>query len=379
MSRAALVVAAKRSAVVPRGGAFAGLEVDALAAPVITACLDAAGLQADRVDDLLLGNALYGGGNPARRVGLFAGLPQRVPGITLDRQCTSGLDAVLLAARLVESGAADCVVAGGVESFSRAPIRMRRPVAPDELPAAYARPPFTPWPERDPEMAEAAADLAALQGISTERQIGWTCRSHAAALTAVKAGRLGSELVGVEDVAADTYARALTPGICRRSKRLAGDEATGVRAATAAVEADAAAVCLIVSRDLARNVSGPVLQVLDGLSIGSDPTLPGLAPVGATQALLARRAIGAEQIAVAEVMEAYAAQAIACVDGIGLDPSVVNRGGGALARGHPIGASGAILAVRLYHELKTERPGSLGLATIAAAGGLATSLLVARA
>src|SRR5690606_22316959 len=146
-------------AVVPRGGAFAGLEVDALAAPVITACLDAAGLQADRVDDLLLGNALYGGGNPARRVGLFAGLPQRVPGITLDRQCTSGLDAVLLAARLVESGAADCVVAGGVESFSRAPIRMRRPVAPDELPAAYARPPFTPWPERDPEMAEAAADL----------------------------------------------------------------------------------------------------------------------------------------------------------------------------------------------------------------------------
>src|SRR5690606_37799028 len=162
-----------------------------------------------RVDDLLLGNALYGGGNPARRVGLFAGLPQRVPGITLDRQCTSGLDAVLLAARLVESGAADCVVAGGVESFSRAPIRMRRPVAPDELPAAYARPPFTPWPERYPEMAEAAADLAALQGISTERQIGWTCRSHAAALTAVKAGRLGSELVGVEDVAADTYARAL--------------------------------------------------------------------------------------------------------------------------------------------------------------------------
>ncbi|MEP0406120.1 MAG: beta-ketoacyl synthase N-terminal-like domain-containing protein, partial [Roseibium sp.] len=156
-----LILAARRTAVAPRGGAFRALQADELAAPVIEALLLDSGVERASVDHVIFGNALYGGGNPARLAALRAGLPDCVPALTLDTQCCSGLDAILMASHLVRSGAARCVIAGGMESYSRAPIRMHRPATSKEEPVAYDRPSFAPFPERDPDLTVAAADLAA--------------------------------------------------------------------------------------------------------------------------------------------------------------------------------------------------------------------------
>jgi acetyl-CoA C-acetyltransferase len=375
----AFIVAARRTAVAPRGGAFAGVEAAELAAAPIRAVLADAGIPADAIDDMILGNALYGGGNPARLAALFAGLPDDTPALTLDTQCCAGLDAVMLAATRVAAGEASAIVAGGVESFSRAPIRMRRPTSKDEAPQEYARPPFTPWPARDPDMIEAAAALAWARGITRATQEAFAVESHRKARAAA-GDALAREIVPVAALARDAFTRELTPGLCARLPALAGDDAHAVSAATVAVEADAAAALLVVSEDVAARLAAPgrAIRVLGGARHGGDPTMPGLAPIAAARAALARYGMAAEDVAVAEIMEAFAAQAIACIDGLALEPARVNRGGGALARGHPIGASGAVLAVRLWHELQREDAGALGLAAIAAAGGLGSALAMRR-
>jgi acetyl-CoA C-acetyltransferase len=349
------LIAARRTAVVPRGGALARLSLEELAAPVLLACLADAGVSPAAVDEVILSNALGAGGNPARRVALAAGLPERVAGLTIDRQCAGGLDAILLAGALIGSGAAEVVLAGGVESYSRRPLRLA--TDPDGGAAVpYDEAPFTPWPDRNPGMAEAAEALARRLDIGRARQEAWAAASHARALKA----DLSAEIVPVSGVAADAFPRHLTPGLLSRARVVRGS----ITAATAAVAADAAALCLVVSDRVAQ---GRGLAILSGATVGGDPTEPGLAPLAA----IARIWSGAP-LAVAEIMEAYAVQAIAVVEGAGIDPAVVNPGGGGLARGHPVGASGAILAVRLFHEL---RSGS-GLAAIAAAGGIGTALLV---
>ena len=353
----AWIVAGRRTAVVPRGGAFARLSLEGLAAPVIAACLADAGIGVGEVDEVIVANALGAGGNPARVVALAAGLPERVAGLSIDRQCAGGLDAVLLARALVESGAAEVVVAGGVESYSRRPLRFRTDPE-GGAPVAYDQPAFTPWPERDPGMVEAAAGLAERLGISRAAQDGWAVDSHRKALAAEMA-----EIVPVAGQVRDGFARVLRAA--GRAKVLHGT----VTVANAAVAADAAAFVVVVSARRARG-----LRIVGGVTLGGRPEEPGLAPVAAIAQVLARAGVRADQVAVAEVMEAYAVQAIACVQGAGLDPARVNMGGGALARGHPIGASGAILAVRLLHQLR----GGYGLAAIAAAGGIGTALLVER-
>lgn len=345
------VIAARRSAVAPRGGAFRDLPVEALATPVIAALLSDAGLMPDQVDEVILSNAIGTGGNPARRVALAAGLPDRVAGLTVDRQCAGGLDALLLAGALVASGMARVVIAGGAESYSQRPER--------RMPGAarpYEQAPFTPWPDRDPDMAVAAAALADRLGIGRAAQDAWAIASHAKA----RAADLSAEIVPVAGLALDAFARALTPALTARATVICGP----VTAANAAVAADGAAFVLVVAPDIAARA--PRALAFHGQTLGAIPWEPGTAPIAAMRALA-----GPAPPDLAEVMEAYAVQAIACVDGAGLDPATVNRKGGALARGHPVGASGAILAVRLFHDLARGR----GLAAIAAAGGIGTAVM----
>lgn len=377
----AIVIAGKRSAVAPRGGAFADLDVQDIAVPVVHALLRAVDLDPSHIDEIILGNALYGGGNPARLIALAAGVPDHVPALTIDRQCCSGLDAILLAARLIEAGAAHCVLAGGVESYSRSAIRMHRPRGKDEDPVAYDRPPFAPWPERDPDMIAAAATLAEMQRISRGRQSEWAVDSHANATSATRQGLHAAELVGIDraPLSSDAFARTLTVPVAMRAPLLAGSPEYGVSSATTAVEADAAAMVLVVSPDMARRLGiGDGVRILDGATIGGAPELPGLAPIEACRLLLHRLSLEPLDFAAIELMEAFAAQAIACADALALPADRLNRGGGALARGHPIGASGVILMVRLFHELMRQPAQSKGLATIASAGGLASALAVAR-
>jgi acetyl-CoA C-acetyltransferase len=359
----AFVVAARRSAVMPRGGGFATLSVQALAAPVIDACLRDAGIAAGQVDELILSNALGAGGNPARLVALAAGLEERVAGLSLDRQCAGGLDALWLARALIAAGQAEVVLAGGVESYSRRPLRLRTD-SNGGPPAAYDQPPFTPWPDRDPDMAEAADALARRLSISRARQDDWAVQSHARARAA--RDRMAVEIVPICGATADGFTRTLTARVAARARVLTGT----ITAANAAVAADGAAFCLVVSERIARDLPC-ACRIAGGATVGAAPEEPGLAPVAA----IARAMVGRHpDLAAIEIMEAYAVQTIACVEAAGLDPARVNMGGGALARGHPIGASGAVLAVRLFHDLQR----GPGLAAIAAAGGVGSALVLER-
>lgn len=355
------ILAARRTAVCPRGGALSEFATHELAAPVIRAVLADAGINASDVDELVLSNGLGAGGNPARVAALAAGLPERVAGLSIDRQCAGGLDAIGLAAALVSSGQARVVIAGGVESYSRRPARARP--LPDGSYEPYDRPPFSPYPERDPEMADAAADLADMLSVSRERQDAWAIESHARARAAT---HLSEEIVPIGEAARDSFTRNLTPKLAARAPRIV----RSITNANAAVAADAAGFCLVVADDIAPDA----LRISGWTSVGGDPACPGLAPVAAIKKLFAARQIAPSDLAHAEIMEAYAVQAIACAESAGISREIINRGGGALARGHPIGASGAVLAVRLATELG--RAPGIGLAAIAAAGGIGTALLL---
>lgn len=370
-----VIIAAKRTAVVPAHGAFRAIEAFDLGAPVIAALIDSAGLSRDDIDEVIFGNALAGGGNVARVAALQADLPQRVAAMTLDTQCCGGLDAIALGAARIASGQARIVIAGGVESFSRAPLRYTRPRGPGETPVYYARPAFTPWPERDPDMIAAAAALAEREDLTRAAQEAFAVDSHRKAMAAQ--ARLSEEIVAVEGAGRDLFTRNLTPQLCARTPVLAGAPAHAVTAATTAIEADGAAALVLVAKEVASGLSDAI-EIAGAQSVGGDPMLPGLAPIAATNRLLHRLGWSAEDIAACEIMEAFAAQAMACARGTHVDPARVNLAGGALARGHPIGASGAVLAVRLWHELRRASAGSRGLAMIAAAGGLGSALALRR-
>ena len=371
----AFIIAGRRTPVAVRNGAFREYEAWELAAPVIQAALNDAGVQAEHVDEVILGNALYGGGNPARMASLAAGLPDGVPASSVDTQCCSGIDAIGLAAAKVQSGLADVVLAGGLESYSRSPIRQRRPKTVGDSPVAYNSPPFSPWPERDPDMLVSAAALAEQRRVSRTAQEAYAVESHRRANTGTSNLEEIVELAGLK---ADEFARRLTPRLCARLKPLAGNDAFGVTAATTAVEADAAAVVVVANKAIAEASSmerWPV-RIMGVKAKGGDTACPALTPIVPASELLAEFGVLPGDVTVTEMMEAFAVQAMLCIEGIGLEPSRVNPRGGALAWGHPIGASGAILAVRLYRALRSGELGDVGLAAIAAAGGLGSAMLL---
>lgn len=348
------IVAARRTPVAPSGGALAHLMPHELAAPVIRAVLADAGIAPEQVDEVIVSNALGGGGNPARMAALAAGLPERVAGLSIDRQCVGGLDAILLADALIRAGAS-IVIAGGAESHSRRPYRLTRPGG-----VAYDRPPFAPLPYRDPDLHEAASRLAEAMGYDRAALDAYAVASHAKAMTHAQSG-----LVPMEGLNRDAFTRALTPALAARARAITGP----ISAANAAVSADGAAF-VVVSRD---PIGPRPVKFVAGVTQGGAPDDPALAPLVAIAALLAPQdgRILRDSLTRIDLMEAYAAQAMATIEKAGFDPGLVNPDGGALARGHPIGASGAVLAVSLYHGLN-----GLGLAAIAAAGGLGTALLL---
>jgi acetyl-CoA C-acetyltransferase len=346
------------------------LELHELAAPVLAAVAADAGLAPADIDEVILGNALGAGGNPARLAALAAGLPERVPAWSLDAQCCAGLDAVVVAASRVRAGDAAAVLAGGVESFSRAPLRARRPKAPGAAAIPYDRPPFSPFPDRDPDMLAAAARLAAERGVTRAAQEAFAIESHARA----RAAGPSPAILPIAGLDRDAFTRSLTPRLAARLPVLAGDPVHGPTAATVAVEADAAAAVLVVAEAHAHALGvRQGLRLLAACRLGGDPAMPPLAPIAAARAALARAGLGVADLAAVEVMEAFAVQAMVFGDDLAIPPAIVGRHGGALARGHPIAASGAILLADLFHRL---RPGERGLVAIAAAGGLGTALVV---
>jgi acetyl-CoA C-acetyltransferase len=381
MTRRAVIIAARRTPVAPRGGGLAHLQADELAALVVRQLIEDAGAESTAVDHVLLGNALYCGGNPARMAALRAGLPETVPALTVDTQCCSGLDAIILGARLIESGAAECVIAGGAESFSRAPLRMHRPAAPEDDPVPYFRPPFAPPPYADPDLAEAAAGLAQSYGVSREAQAEFAVASHEKARAASERISAGLVLCLASELRTDSFTRMLTRRTAMKAPVIAGTESTGLSAATIACEADGAAAVVIVSEDLARKTGAIGLCVTCAASGGGDPATPALTPINLAGCLLAEAGCTAADLTASEIHEAYAVQAMLTAKALSIPSTTLNRLGGGLARGHPIGASGAVLMVQLYCQLNDARhrvPADefRGMALIPAAGGQAAGMLV---
>ena len=393
----ALIAAWARSAVVPHGGAFGLLQAHEIAAPVVQSLLARAGVKPQAVDALVVGNALGAGGNPARMVSLAAGLPERCAALSVDTQCCSGLDAVRMGVALIESGQASVVIAGGVEAWSRAPIRMTRPRHAGEKAQAYERPAFAPNPTQDPDLLLSAARYAASHGFTRTAQDAYAVLSHQRAVA--YQAQVSQEIVAVNGVPHDVYPRPLTPERAARmpiaahtDRQNAGEP--GTHAASPAqgqdcsisrlgvsAKADGAAFVLLLSASACDQLGAQAhARWVSSASIGCAPDTPLLAAQHAALHALERAHLSSGQTLHAmELHDAFAVQGLSFAQALGVSAERINLRGGGLARGHPIGASGAVALVRLLANLAQDAPVSgQGLVAVAGAGGVGAAAVLAR-
>ncbi|QUH00405.1 thiolase family protein [Saccharopolyspora erythraea] len=391
-----MVIAARRSPIGEAGGVLRNIPVDRLAAAVLRAVLEdgegitasgsgahpaageargtSVGGDAIPVDDVVLGNVLGPGGNTARVAALLAGLGHDVPGMTVDRQCASGLSAITTAAALIRAGAGDWYLAGGAESPSTAPWRAWRPRSAAEPPRFYSRAPFAPPEIGDPEMGPAADLVAAEAGISRQRQDAFAARSHARAVAAQADGRFDAEVVEVDGITTDQRPRRnFTSERLARFRPAFTADGTATAANSCGIS-DGAAAVLMTTETNRRRLGVPGLRLAGWQTSGVDPNRLGLGAVPAMRALLARHAPD-----VVEFNEAFAGQALACLDAAGVDDRIASPDGGAIALGHPWGASGAVLVVRLFSRMVRAGGPRTGLAALSSGGGLGVATVWERA
>jgi 3-oxoadipyl-CoA thiolase len=388
------------------GGALAGVRPDDLAALMVGEVVRRAGVPADAVDEVVLGAANQAGEdnrNVARMAALLAGLPDTTPGYTVNRLCASGLTAVASAAQAVRSGDADVVVAGGVESMTRAPWVMAKPGTPWARPGevadtslgwrftnprfaeADAEVPAGAPPERRRvtlSMGETAEEVAALDGIDRAESDAFALRSHRRAVAATDAGRFAAEIVRVPtrdgEVSADEGPRRSTTPEKLAALKAAFRPGGVVTAGSSSPLSDGAAAIVVASEEAVRRHGlTPRARVLGSASAGVPPQLMGLGPVPATEKLLGRLGLGVGDLDAVELNEAFAVQSLAVIRRLKLDEDRVNADGGAIALGHPLGCSGARLLVTLLGRLEREG-GSRGLATLCVGVGQGVSMLVER-
>ena len=400
MQRRAAIVAALRTPVGRHGGSLASVRPDDLAAHAIRAVVDRSGIDAALVDDVYLGATNQAGEdnrNVARMASLIAGLPESVPGATVNRLCASGLEAIHVAARMIESGQGDVYVAGGVESMSRAPYVLSKSEQ------AFGRAQelvdtTIGWRFVNPRLAakhppislgETAENVARAHGVSRDDQDRFALASQERWAAAHAAGRFADELAPVDvpqgkgatkrfDV--DEHPRPDTT-----MAKLAALKPAFSKAADATVTAgnssginDGAAALLLVESSRAKALGlVPLAYVGAGASAGVDPAHMGIGPVPAVRKLAGRTGIDPASIDLVELNEAFAAQAVACVRGLGLDPARVNVNGGAIAIGHPLGASGARITVTLVHEM-VRRGARRGLASLCVGVGQGLAVMFER-
>jgi acetyl-CoA C-acetyltransferase len=373
-----VLVAARRTPIGTAGHALARLTAADLAAPTLAdvACRVAA-LDLP-IEDVMLGNCLGPGGNVARVSALAAGLGGAIPGVTIDRQCASGLEAVGVAARAVASGDLSLVLAGGVESASTAPWRYWPPAAPGDQPRRYGRAPFTPdgWP--DPDMGVAADRLADALGIGRAAQDEYAAESHARAVAAVRAGMFDAEILPVGGVRVDERPRAGL-GMERLARLRPAFEPDGTATAgNSSGVSDGAAIVAVTTADHAARAGLPALRVLGIAVAADDPSLPGACAAPAARKALQRCGFSISDIDAVEITEAFASIAVAFIDELHLERDVVCAQGGAIALGHPWGASGAILLVRLAARMLDRDGPVVGLAACASGGGLGVAMVLER-
>ncbi len=389
-SSSAVLISAARTAVGrAKKGALRFERPEAMGAAVVRAALDRAGIPAGRVNDVLLGCAFPEGPqgmNLARIVAQKAGLPDSVAGATVNRFCSSGLQTIALASASIDAGHADVIVAGGVESMSLVPMT-----------GFYFQP--------DPELVDGGAEIyvsmgvtaenvAAAYGITRAAQDAFALESHRRALAAIAAGRFADEIVPLdvtestmedggrrratrtftfdtdEGPRADTSLEAL--GRLRPVFRAGGS----VTAGNASQTSDGAAAVVVARADIARELGAePLARIVSFALAGVAPEVMGMGPVEAIRAAVARAGLTIADIGLVELNEAFAAQALAVLQETGLSPEIVNVNGGAIALGHPLGASGAKLTATLLYEM--ERRGvRYGLCSMCVGGGMGAAAVI---
>jgi len=381
-----VVLAAVRTPVGRYGGALSHIRPDDLAALAIRAAVDRSGVDTQEIEDVYFGAANQAGEdnrNVARMAALLAGLPESVAGVTVNRLCASGLSAVVSACHAVQAGDGELFVAGGVESMSRAPLVMSK------AEKAFPRGDQTVydttlgWRFPNPRMqelfplesmGETGENVAERWEVSREDQDAFALRSQ----QRWAAADFSDELISVDGVGRDEHPRpdttaeklaALKPAFRANGTVTAGNS-SGIN--------DGAAALVIASEEKARELGAEPLGAFVGSAVaGVDPRVMGIGPVPAVQKLLARTGIGAGELDLVELNEAFASQSLVLIRELGLDPEKVNVNGGAIALGHPLGMSGARLVVTLLHELR-RRAGRYGLATLCVGVGQGQAALFER-
>ena len=383
------------------GGALARVRPDDLAALAVAAAVERSGVDPSAIDDVVLGNANGAGEdnrNVARMAALLAGLPVEVPGQTVNRLCGSGLQAINSGAHAIMAGDAEVIVAGGVESMSRAPMVELKPDPDDpEAPPQRADSKLG-WRFVNPRMDEAypvvslgeTAEIVAEQfGVSRAEQDDFAARSQARAAAAIESGRFDEQIVLVEAPQADggttTVDRDEHPRPGTTSEVLAGlkpafreDGSGTVTAGNASGLNDGAAALVLADAERARALGlRPLARIVSTAVAGVHPSVMGMGPVPATRKALARAGLELADVDLVELNEAFASQSVACLRELELDPAKVNVNGGAIALGHPLGMSGARLMTMLVHELR-RREARYGLATMCIGVGQGIATIVER-
>jgi 3-oxoadipyl-CoA thiolase len=374
------------------GGALASVRPDDLAALVVGEAVRRAGIPAEEVDEVILGAANQAGEDNrdvARMAVLLAGLPHTVPGYTVNRLCASGLTAVASAAQAIRAGEADLVVAGGVESMTRAPWVMAKPGTPWAKPGEvhdtslgwrFTNPRFAA--QQTLTMGETAEEVAELDGITRAESDAFALRSHQRAVAAQESGRFDREIVPVAvkdgEVTRDEGPRPGTTLEKLGSLCTIFREGGIVTAGSSSPLSDGAAALVVASgAAVRRHGLTPRARIVTSASAGVQPHIMGLGPVPATEKALARAGWGTGDLDAIELNEAFAAQALAVTRRLKLDEERVNADGGAIALGHPLGCSGARILLTLLGRLEREN-GSRGLATLCVGVGQGVAMLVER-
>lgn len=388
----AFLVGGVRTPVGRYGGALSSVRPDDLAALVLKEVVDRANLDPMQIEEVILGNANQAGEdnrNVARMATLLADFPTSIPGMTVNRLCASGLSAIITASQMIKSGAADVVVAGGVESMSRAPWVLAKPekafARPGELVDTsigwrFVNPIFQGQEKTSFSMPQTAEEVAEVDGITREDADTFALRSHRRAINAIDTGRMAPETVGVPTkkglVEVDEGPRRDT------SLEVLGGlrpvvKPQGVVTAGNSSSLNDGASAIIVASEAAINRLGlvPRARVIDGVSAGIAPEVMGLGPVPATQKIMARTGLPLKDVGAIELNEAFATQSLAVIRRLGLDEEIVNADGGAIATGHPLGSSGSRLAITLLGRMEREKA-KIGLATLCVGVGQGTAMLL---
>ena len=387
-SRAAIVAAARTPIGTARKGTLANVPAIELAKPVVSAVIERSGLNAADFDDFVLAEVMQGGGDSARYIAVDLGLID-IPGLAVNRQCASSLSAIAVGAGQIAAGMSRAILAGGMESLSTGPIvQKRKPFTSGKSPEDYAQ-----WfPESHRPTAEAPAmDMSITvahncnvqYGITREDQDEWALRSHQRAIKAIDAGSFADEIIPIQVPQADgttiTFAEDEHPRRGSSMESLAGlkvlhpeIEGFSVTAGNSSGINDAAAIVALASPNTQQNV---LANVLSWTQVGLDPTRTGSGPIKAIPKALELAGRKLEDVALFEINEAFAAQAVACARELGLDEEIVNVYGSGISLGHPIAATGARMVTSAIYELR-RRGGGIGVLSMCAGGGMGAAMVI---